>query len=226
MKILLEDVLPRIGEIGRDRLAWVVETVQHEGKLTPGDQDNLALELAAFIWDGNPLPREHESRLRKYVGRIETSVEPLSSQQVAVVVDRLRHVIHAVARRDAYDAMRQDGMGRRIWDDLSGRWIAMPVASAPIDEFAAWALDRLILEHGHLVKACPAPALRAKDDAMCSRWFVAARPNQEYCSARCQSRATTRAARSGTATRATQQAQTRQTQQRELLKKPKRRPRW
>jgi len=45
------------------------------------------------------------------------------------------------------------------------------------------------------VKECPAPLARGAKDERCGRWFLAGRPNQIYCSPRCQSRATTRAAR-------------------------------
>lgn len=54
------------------------------------------------------------------------------------------------------------------------------------------ALYRLILDYGHLIKKCPAPALRAKEGELCGKWFLAERPNQQYCSTRCLSRRTTR----------------------------------
>jgi hypothetical protein len=61
-------------------------------------------------------------------------------------------------------------------------------------------LARVIEEAGHLLKECPAPAPRGEAGDTCGIWFVASRPNQEYCSATCQSRATTRAQRTGTDT--------------------------
>lgn len=68
---------------------------------------------------------------------------------------------------------------------------------------AAQTLADLLEEHGHLLKECPALAPRAEAGETCGLWFVAKRPNQEYCSATCQSRASTRAAREGKDTAAT-----------------------
>jgi len=53
-------------------------------------------------------------------------------------------------------------------------------------------LIRDIQEYGHLIKQCPAPAVRAAKGETCGKWFLAKRPNQDYCSATCVSRKTTR----------------------------------
>jgi hypothetical protein len=54
-------------------------------------------------------------------------------------------------------------------------------------------LVRQIQEYGHLIKKCPAQAIRAAKGETCGKWFLAKRPNQDYCSATCVSRKTTRA---------------------------------
>ena len=59
------------------------------------------------------------------------------------------------------------------------------------------ALAYAIRDAGYLLKACPAPASRGEAGESCGTLFVANRPNQEYCSATCQTRASTRAARRG-----------------------------
>jgi len=87
------------------------------------------------------------------------------------------------------------------WDVKAGRFWAWEV-----DEHADWkllatrALGLLIAEYGHLLKECPSPPKRGKAGEICGTWFVARRVNQEYCSAVCQSRASTRAFRAGTET--------------------------
>src|SRR5262249_30742510 len=58
-------------------------------------------------------------------------------------------------------------------------------------------IGRRLEAHGHLLKECPAPGVRAKAGETCGAWFVAGRPNQNYCSGTCQSRAATRNFRAG-----------------------------
>ena len=65
--------------------------------------------------------------------------------------------------------------------------IALTVESA-----ALGALRQLIVQYGPLIKQCPAPAVRAKHNERCGKWFVAGRPNQEYCGSTCLSRKTSR----------------------------------
>lgn len=218
----LGEVVKRIGESEDDRLRWLVEVVQRERKLTPGDQDNLALELVAFAIAGNPLPESYASHVAKYFDPMKHSVGPLEPHQVQRVLDRLRQVLCAVVRREQFMAVSEEGAGRRAFFQPTGRWIELPPEKLPIDELAARALDRLILQYGHFVKACPAPELRTTTGATCGRWFVASRPSQDYCSPRCQSRATTRAARKGTMTPAMQQARAREVNQKEVRKGLKR----
>ena len=76
----------------------------------------------------------------------------------------------------------------RRWDGVEFGWPGR----------AAQTLGDLIEKEGSFLKECPAPLPR--DEEACGVWFVAKRPKQEYCSATCQSRASTRAARAGTET--------------------------
>ena len=88
------------------------------------------------------------------------------------------------------------------WDDSDGIFVQIV---NPF-EFSGWLgrasayFLRTVLIGGHLLKICPAPTSRGKDGELCDTRFVASRPNQAYCSARCQTRAATRAYRSGDST--------------------------
>jgi hypothetical protein len=64
-----------------------------------------------------------------------------------------------------------------------------------LGDAAALAMRDLLLRHGHLLKQCPAPALKGKRGEKCETVFVASRPNKNYCSTQCQTRATTTSAR-------------------------------
>ena len=85
------------------------------------------------------------------------------------------------------DGRPESGWMRR-WDGVEFGWPGR----------AAQTLGDLIEKEGSFLKECPAPLPR--DEEACGVWFVAKRPKQEYCSATCQSRASTRAARAGTET--------------------------
>jgi hypothetical protein len=88
-------------------------------------------------------------------------------------------------------------LGRRVintqlvWWRKDGRYIEVATA-----EGVDWVgesrqkLGRLLEEYGHLVKRCDAPARHS--EAKCGTLFLASRPAQKFCSARCQARAATR----------------------------------
>ncbi len=82
-----------------------------------------------------------------------------------------------------------------VWASFSERYrlsVTDETRRGNLEDVTLDALYDLILNYGHLIKQCPAPARRAKEDERCGKWFVAERPNQQYCSSRCLSRKTTR----------------------------------
>ena len=205
----LHQIMLRIGRDARERLEWVVNLVQkNPAEMTEGDRDNVGVELAAFIHLGNPLPKEYADRLRAYgveVGKGKIKLSPIEANDIAPVLERLRRNIKHVVKRENHYPADKSGQVWRMWNEPLNKWEAVSLRDSSEADSAAFALDRLVGEVGHLAKECPAPAVRAKSDEVCGRWFVAKRPTQDYCSSTCQSRASTRAARGGTDTAATRQ---------------------
>ena len=62
-------------------------------------------------------------------------------------------------------------------------------ATGDLLSLAVTTLKKLILEYGHLLKACDAPKPRSKEK--CGQWFLASRVSQLYHSATCASRVST-----------------------------------
>ncbi len=201
----LDLVLRRIGRVPRERLEWVVNLVQRDPHaMIPGDRESLRLELSGFAYIGNPLTdawlqyyRSRGYRMRKI------PLHPLPETELKKVLDRLRTNIGRVVRRECHYPTSASGREWRVWNEDSQRWVAWLSKDLSYVDDVAVALDRLVGEYGHLVRACPAPAKRAKAGETCPRWFVAKRPDQEYCGGTCQSRASSRAARGNTKTPAT-----------------------
>ncbi|MBI4537171.1 MAG: hypothetical protein HY712_04350 [candidate division NC10 bacterium] len=202
----------RVGTTPRERLAWVVAAVQRQPKdMTPGDRQNLRVEMAGFYHfethaQGTPyIPTEEEAQeaLRAFGQAIQRAVrrERISAGEI---------ITEATGRRVRAGELVSDLAA--VWDSGAGRFVAWDCTTAEWPTRATFALVRLIVESGHLLKECPAPASRGKEGEMCGVWFVANRPTQEYCSGTCQSRASTRAAREGAETPATLRRREAQTQ--------------
>lgn len=167
----------------RDRLAWAVALVQREPReMTPGDRENLRLGLWAF-----PI----------YLPSDRIGLLPPDEQEVREILKRFGDMIAKAARREEIERRGKPPL-ILSWNSQTGRYTELArLADPDACERTLWILLR---EYGHLVKDCPAPAVRAKAGETCGVRFVAKRPNQDYCSATCQSRASTRAARAGTET--------------------------
>jgi hypothetical protein len=156
--------------------------------MTPADWDNLRSELAVFAVAGvgGAAGDRHGSLLRPELDEAKS------------ILRGLGEMIAAAVRRERVDVGRSIVHNRLVWDVETGRYTTIPLG--PYGSGEGWAsrdrrmLARLLEEHGHLVKECPAP--EARDPAtQCAVWFVANRPRQAYCSPRCQSRAATQAYR-------------------------------
>lgn len=206
----VEFVHRRIGTTPRDRLAWVVGLVQRNPKeMTPGDRENLGLELAGFYHfearaKGEPYiysDEEVQEVLRAFGVVIERAVQ---RERISVggIMQEVEKAFAGKGGRPQHPHRPGDILTDLavVWDDQGGRFIPWEAEVAAWTTRAVRALVRLIMGYGHLVKECPAPAPRGEEGETCGTWFVAKRPNQEYCSATCQSRATTRANRTGSDT--------------------------
>jgi len=186
----IEALQERVGAGPKDRLDWVVQTVQRSLK-TPADWQNLRLELAIFI-------------AAQPDGWVDYTQEILAPPE-----DQTREILRKFGEAIARAVHREPVPMGRFGADVALWWL--PRTQCYYEQTAkdtAWlpramlALRPLIREYGHLVKECPARVSRGEPDDICGTWFVATRPRQEYCSARCQSRASTRAKREGIATAA------------------------
>ncbi len=199
----LEQFLSRISREPRDRLAWVVTLVQRgTGAMTRGDRANLQGELAAFLSLGvMGLARESlrpGATWSKALRKISV-VTPLPDDIPGILM-QVKRMIGPVVKRQRILLEERTGPIELLWNTAFGRWYPCDNRKLNMADLAAHALTPLILDYGHLVKECPAPGVRAKSGETCGLWFVAKRPNQDYCSATCQSRASTRAKRAGTPT--------------------------
>ncbi len=198
----LDLMLPRIGREPWERLKWVVKLVQRDPHaMTSADRENLSLELSAFAYVGNPLSDSWLQFIRSSGFPMrKLPLQPVPERELKKVLDRLRTNIGRVVRRECHYPTSASGREWRVWNEDSQRWVAWLSEDLSYVDHVAVALDRLVGEYGHLVRACPAPAKRAKAGETCGRWFVGKRLDQEYCDGTCQSRASTRAARGNTKT--------------------------
>ena len=152
-----------------------------EGR-TPGDWDNLRRELAVFTGigygtgggamsahnDPNDIDRPDEAEARDVLGQ-------------------LHKILQAVVRRE--DVALGGGILTRslMWDKRAERYTVVSVEERDDWSFRArQVLARLLADHGHLVRACPARLPRSEE--ICGTWFVAAKAWQMYCSSSCQQR--------------------------------------
>jgi hypothetical protein len=191
----LETIIPRIGKTPRARLAWAVNLVHRDLKsLTPGDYENLRLELAAFLY--RPIPDRYFRHLKAHLGELPSRpLEPVPWPEVPDILHRIREVIECVVRREPFSALENAGTLRLIWNQHERRWFHVFITQDSLADQAADTLWPLIVAWGHLVRTCPAPKKRGKPGEACGAWFVAKRPNQLFCTSMCQSRASTRAKR-------------------------------
>lgn len=183
-----EVALDRIGRTPRERLAWVVSLAEKAPKdFLPGDWENLRLELAVFCSYGPS--GFYEAGLAARGGEIvRPSVEEakqlhtMLGEMILLAIQRKRIPLGSVTREPV---VSWDNRGKRfLWAEVPYRkgWSLR----------AKEVLAALLVDFGHLVKECPAPAPRGQEGEACGTWFVAGRPNQDYCTPQCRSRATTR----------------------------------
>ncbi len=169
------------------RVGWVLRFAQKDLRtLTAGDWYNLRLELAAFI-----LPFQETKE----------DVTLPSRHEVRQIHQRFRAVLSELIRvgRVKIGGYRSIELIR----DQTGATsiLIQPSSSASPTQPYLLYLSILLFERRDLVKACPAPAPRGARGESCGQWFLARRPNQVYCSRRCQTRASTRTFRQAGARR-------------------------
>lgn len=180
-----------VGETPRERLAWAMKFVQGNPRaLSAGERLNDQLALAAFEGQGSG------GTITRWTDRWgNRDLHKPTPAETDKAREQMARVLRAVVRREAVKVGPITSTERLEWNSQQGRFYLWQTVGTSWSERPVLALNRLIVDHGHLVKECPAPAVRAKAGETCGVWFVANRPKQEYCSARCQTRAATRAYR-------------------------------
>jgi hypothetical protein len=178
---VLEAAKDRIGHTQKDRLEWLTR-MAYEPPRTPEAWANFErdifflgtldgyLEVAAIKSIRLPvLPVDFGKRV---MGRLQ----PILKKAIAREPIQFRNPLHTLTWNATVNIFMW-GSGREAYD----HWNILD-----------YCLQNAIRDYGELLKRCPAPAVRAKKGETCGRWFLAKRPNQEYCSATCVSRKTTR----------------------------------
>lgn len=180
----------------RDQLAWAIRLAKPgPPAVTEDDWWDLRQDLVRFA-EARPVFGQAGYEIfagRKAVGvRREWASTP-SQDEAEQTLTAFQEIFTAVIRRQRADLGKIETRPALLWAKDVNRFVLKESGAGIVDR-AVLVLARLLEEFGHLVKECPAPAPRGTRKA-CGTWFVASRPNQTYCSARCQSRATTRASR-------------------------------
>ncbi len=133
-------------------------------------------------------------------------IEQPSEHEAHEILRKFDSIIARVIHRESFPLAIYSACDHVRWDDRPAaqngqRFRCYQDIQPGRNKGAEWetralhVLGQLIDECGHLLKECPAPASRGTEGETCGKWFLASRPNQKFCSAQCQSRTTTRAAR-------------------------------
>jgi hypothetical protein len=169
----------------RQRWAWAVQFAQEPlDGLSRGKKDDLRLELTAFAdWAGGTFTERGKD------------IPLFTDEDIHHTQRRFKQIVDSLfdngsAKLGPYHQdlgiMTKDGIMYLTRQEGAREMGAV--------ERAVYALGLLLNENEDLPKACPAPKARGAEGEQCGRRFVG-RPNQVYCTALCQNRATTRAAR-------------------------------
>jgi hypothetical protein len=167
--------------------------------LTPGDWANLRRELVVFHLDPIPYDRMTTPEAERVAARTLDELaanpktfpyEPVplpSSEAVRSVHDEFAGFITKLIEHGEIAIDQPAILARIVSRPIHGRSIFFFAKKGP---FGKVTLPHLLGAFAQCLRECP-----EKEKCNGRRWFVAARLNQQYCGARCQSRATSRAGR-------------------------------
>ncbi len=178
--------LNRLPDDPRLRLAWVVDLVERPSPWPkePEERVKLKTDIYAFI------AKEGLTVISGIGPYVRT--HPAEKVEKAILDDWFNMIRSALKREKIYVT---DAKTSLMWWPLKNRYIESTDYPDYYEVAAVRALAKLLLQHGQLIKQCPAPALRGRKGETCETVFVASRPNKIYCSSACQSRTTTAASR-------------------------------
>lgn len=208
--------LPKAEASAVDWLSWALRL--HRQSLitmTPGDWQNLRIELAQFVM-GNDVALPGRGGITGRVGGLQDVDQPSEEEAkeilktfgrvIQIALDQIRPPIPVPG--EAFQ-VRPVPMGRYLvneqlyWDHRpagqGGQRFASHKEIQATRHESEWhvrgmyALGRLLERCGHLLRECQ--ALRPHSVEPCKTRFLSLKGDGKYCSAGCKSRATTRAAR-------------------------------
>ena len=175
----LLEALEEIPKESWGRLDWIIRLVDTDRSALLKEQEKVGRIVHGLMAVLGFAPVDS---LPLRPGEQEQEKTPLS-----VILRIWDRMLRAAVKRQRLDVA--EGETWLSYSTLRGRFVEITSYDYSWEISAARALAKLIVEHGHLIKQCPAPRLRAKGE--CENLFLANRPNQLYCSSQCLSRATT-----------------------------------
>lgn len=178
----------------RERLEWAVDFAQEDIKgLTRGRLADLMLEWLVFGLLGGA---RHQVTIGDVTLYEVTKAQLLHAQKAfaRILEDLLQRGESGIGRFSVYLIVGVDQGNPYHFAEVSGAGANRDDEEHDLEALARFSLGLLLVGQSHLVKSCPAPALRSRKGELCGRWFVG-RPNQTYCTSICQNRATTRTSR-------------------------------
>jgi hypothetical protein len=182
-----EATVKEIGEDPESRLKWLLVVIQTPFAQIP-DWRKLRVALAAFS-PGN----------EGFSGS-EKEIDKPTEEEAKVILFLLGDAIKAAATRQRIDFGPVQSEPQLIWDETSRSFREYETVT-DWKSRAVQALKRLLVQCGHLIKACEAKKPRSEE--LCGNWFLATRRGQRYCGPACASRESTRQVRSSVATKPT-----------------------
>jgi hypothetical protein len=185
-----EDVLKRAVAVypERKRVEWAVAYAQEDlGAMRPGRREDVRQELRMYLASVVGL------------GSRDNMVELPTDEEMEEIRQALHEIVQSVLEKRPVPIGQYHATLELIPMTDEGRPYLLNSGQHAMQkvELARYALATLIAKlwaEGHRIKCCPALKPRAKAGELCGRWFVG-RPNQRFCSPRCQNRAGTRESR-------------------------------
>ena len=189
----MDIIYPRIGKTKRDRLAWLISLAQNSFSLNR-EKEKVLKVMMPGAWADRKVELAFFASLTTDGLSVEDGKIDMTEDQVKAILLRVNEMMKAAVNREEIRIDPFSCGGYLSWNASSGRYDWKEVTEGWTGRMIKTTID-LILEYGHLIRKCPAPPKHDKRGTECGTWFLANREDQQYCSARCQSRSTTRAAR-------------------------------
>jgi hypothetical protein len=171
------------GGSDRDRLQWAINIAQDPPRTSEGilgfERDvyfyGVLSGRIAFGSAGTGVPTPTKGYGKRILHKFQDTLKRVISRERIPLSSEIRHLTW-------FPSYKGSKPGYILWTDYRHE----------LESIVFGELCRQIQDYGHLIKQCPAPAVRAKEGETCGKWFLANRPNQNYCKPACLSRKTSR----------------------------------